>query len=102
MSADRISWRDVQRAAEAFAEALRRDGFITDAHLTFHVSPGSVTNGYAADLYWHDPTGVYAHTPAIPGGCTLARSARDSYDNLTTRTRMVDNLRTMHANGGRY
>ena len=90
----RITWRDVARAARNLAEVARAAGYpcppqVDDVEPTLTVAPGSVTNGHAADMTW---TGPAARAYPVPGGQTLARSARDSYDMIAERTNMLRDL----------
>jgi hypothetical protein len=90
MTADRITWRDVERAAVNLGEVARLAGIDIPAHWRLAVSPGSVTNGHAGSLYWTTDTTppVHQHRVVIeaPGGTRLARSAADSYVMATQRT----------------
>lgn len=89
---ERTSWTDVQRAAQAFANALELHGF-TPTGWTLHVSRGSVTYGHAGELSWAPIEGEPQAPPAvIPGGWRLPRSARDAYDDVVGRTRVVHDL----------
>lgn len=91
MNNDRITWKDVQRAAHRLADVWEQIGgerpphVILDARETaiLYVSPGSVSLGHVAVMTW---TGPNAAGVPVPGGQQLARSARDSYDMLTQRT----------------
>lgn len=101
MSMDRPTWADVQRAAHAFAEALHTAGYLPDG-LTFHVSKGNTTYNYNGGLYWSttEPNrqDILDSAPAvIPGGHDLPIRARAAYEDVTSRTRMVYDLRRMKA-----
>ena len=101
---ERITWTDVQRAANRLADVWQQIGGERPADgldslraqvianggeptstgcASLYVSPGSVTNGHVAVMTW---TGPNAAGVPVPGGQHLARSARDSYDMVTQRT----------------
>jgi hypothetical protein len=89
---DRYTWKDVQRAADRYAEVLR-DHDQLPMGVGLYVSKGSVTYGHTGELYVCIADDVDANVLyPIPGGLRLHRRARDSYDDLTLRIRMVQDL----------
>lgn len=91
---ERYSWKDVRGAAMRFERAIRAHIDIPD-DAGLSVEPGSVTNGICATIHWRQLGGERNASVLdlpIPGGQHLSRRARQSFDMLADRARVLEDV----------
>ena len=83
---ERITRSDLDHALEAHVRALDACGITYDGRLV--IDHGSKTYGRAYRLY-HIASGETGHRNPPVGGDYLGMTAREAYDNLTTRNSVL-------------
>lgn len=83
---DRITSADLQRALAAHVDCLARVGITYDGRLG--IDEGSKTYGRAYRLY-RVPSGESGHWNPPIGSDYLGMTAREAYETLTARTRII-------------
>jgi TRAP-type mannitol/chloroaromatic compound transport system substrate-binding protein len=89
---ERYTWRDVQSAADHYFTSLYHANRVPALLVGFVVSKGSVTYGHSGDIVYVGADGTTDAWTVVPGGKVLPQRAKDAYNDLILRSRMVDEL----------
>lgn len=83
---ERITRDDLNRALASHADALAAVGISYDGRLALDIGSKTYGNAYRLNRI---PSGSSAHHRPPVGDSYLGMTARDAYDNLTTRTAVL-------------